>query len=94
MAKPYRLAGTPAPAPAPKQLTTPKGPVQVMDDAAEDMTLQEALRAVRVPDRPVSGAPVNVAGAGEPAAPVYPAADPWGPAGRFNDAQQMPMKLK
>lgn len=68
--------------------------MQVMDDAAGDVTLQQALRAVRVPDRPVSGAASNVAGEGEPAAPVYPAADPWPPAGRYNDANQPPMRLK
>lgn len=73
-------------------------PAQVIEKVGADTgaTNNEALRAVRVPDREVGkGSVKDVGGPGANApAPVYPDALPWPEAGPINDADKVPFKLK
>jgi hypothetical protein len=101
MAKPFKLSGSSGTGPArdsggrflraalPGELVT-KYP------AEKGFTDNEALRALRVPDRMVGeGKPKNVAGPGATApAPVYPDALPWPKAEPFNDANKVPFKFR
>lgn len=101
MAKPFKLSGGSGTGPtrddSGRFMRSPL-PGQVIEKypAEKGVTNNEALRAVRVPDRMVgSGAPKDVAGPGAAApAPVYPDALPWPKAEPFNDANKVPFKFR
>ena len=101
MAKPFKLSGGSGTGPtrddSGRFMRSPL-PGQVIEKypAEKGVTNNEALRAMRVPDRMVgTGSPKNVAGPGSPApAPVYPDALPWPKAEPFNDANKVPFKVR